>query len=81
VYHNCTYREQVLGVDFVELVVKLDTTLSAYQESGGNETFIEIISNATDIKIDDFEVMQVWEGSVNVKFRVYGESDISLEDL
>lgn len=61
------------------MTLKLDTTMDAYKENGGNKTFIETLSSATNIKESEFEIVEVWQGSVYVKFRVYGESDLSLD--
>lgn len=70
-----------LGVDYIEMTVRLDTSLARYESDGGNDAFVEAVCSALGIETSRVTVMEVWEGSVNVRFRVQGGAGLSLEDL
>lgn len=71
----------VLGVDYIEMTVRLNTTLSQYESDGGDDNFKNIVCSSLEIENDKLLVMEVTEGSVIVRFRVFGSPGLSLDNL
>ena len=67
--------------DYIEMTVKLDTTMEKYEEDGGDQKFVKNVTSLLKIDKSLMKVMAKRSGSVYVTFRIKTDGSISVDDL